>query len=105
MLDFAHRSTQTELMDSDGTDYATFRDCLRSLGTVNGLTLAYGPTLRFLDKLDRAGRLPRNRAVTILDAGSGYGDMLRKIATWAQRRGLTVDLTGVDLNPWSKRAA
>jgi SAM-dependent methyltransferase len=43
--------------------------------------------------------------VTILDAGSGYGDMLRKIAAWAKRRGLPIDLTGVDLNPWSQRAA
>jgi SAM-dependent methyltransferase len=37
--------------------------------------------------------------------GCGYGDMLRRIASWATRRGVRVDLTGVDLNPDAIRAA
>jgi len=92
-------------MDSDETDFATFRDCLIDLAKVNTLTLAYRPTLRFFADLDRAGRLPRDRAISIVDCGSGYGDMLRKLDRWAVRRGLRFDLTGVDLNPWSARTA
>ncbi len=104
-LDLSRRSTLSELMDDDATDFETFRACLVDLAKVNTLTLAYRPTLRFLDRLAASGRLPRTRPVAILDAGSGYGDMLRKIDRWAQRRGIAVALTGVDLNPWSRRAA
>ena len=92
-------------MDSDETDFETFRDCLVDLSRVNQLTFAYRPTLRFFETLARCGLLPRDRTIAIIDVGSGYGDMLRKIDGWAQGRGLRVDLTGVDLNPWSARAA
>jgi SAM-dependent methyltransferase len=104
-LDFSRRSALTELMDSDETDFATFRDCLVDLAKVNTLTLAYRPTLRFFTDLDRAGRLPRDRIISVVDCGSGYGDMLRKLDRWAARRGLRFDLVGVDLNPWSARTA
>jgi len=104
-IDFSRRNGLTELMDSDETDFATFRDCLIDLAKVNRLTLAYRPTLRFFTDLARAGRLPRDRAVSVVDVGSGFGDMLRKIDHWAAPRGLRLDLAGVDLNPWSARTA
>ena len=104
-INFSHRNVLTELMDSDETDFATFRDCLVDLAKVNRLTLAYRPTMRFFADLVRAGRLPRDRPITVVDVGSGYGDMLRKVDRWAARRGLRLDLTGVDLNPWSARTA
>jgi SAM-dependent methyltransferase len=105
MLDLTRRSTLSELMDSDDTDFETFRACLVDLAKVNRLTLAYRPTLRFLEGLADSGRLPRDRAITVIDVGSGFGDMLRKIARWAARRRFKVDLIGVDRNPWSARAA
>jgi SAM-dependent methyltransferase len=104
-IDFSRRNDLSELMDSDETDFETFRGCLVDLSRVNQLTFAYRPTLRFFETLARCGRLPRDRTITIVDVGSGYGDMLRKIDGWAQGRGLSVDLTGIDLNPWSARAA
>jgi SAM-dependent methyltransferase len=104
-IDFSRRNALTELMDSDATDFATFRDCLVDLAKVNRLTLAYRPTLRFFADLAEAGRLPRDRVITVVDVGSGFGDMLRKLDRWAARRGLRLDLTGVDLNPWSARTA
>jgi SAM-dependent methyltransferase len=104
-IDFSRRNALTELMDSDETDFVTFRDCLVDLAKVNRLTLAYRPSLRFFADLAEGGRLPRDRAITVVDVGSGFGDMLRKIDRWAARRGLRLDLTGVDLNPWSARTA
>jgi len=104
-IDFSRRNALTELMDSDATDFATFRDCLVDLAKVNRLTLAYPPTLRFFADLAKAGRLPRDRTVSVVDVGSGFGDMLRKVDRWAARHGLRLDLTGVDLNPWSARTA
>ncbi|MHB8283546.1 MAG: methyltransferase domain-containing protein [Caulobacteraceae bacterium] len=103
--DFAQRSDWTELMDADDTDYDTFRACLVDLAKVNVVTLAHRPTLAFLDTLHRTGRLPADRPTTILDVGSGYGDLLRAIDRWAERKGVSVALTGVDLNPWSAKSA
>jgi SAM-dependent methyltransferase len=102
--DFSRRAATPELMDTEPTGFETFRDCLADLAQVNRLTLAYRPTLAFLERLRRAGRLD-GRTLRIVDVGSGYGDMLRRIDRWARSRGVAVDLAGVDLNPWSAQAA
>lgn len=102
--DFSARSTAEELMDSEVVDFPEFRACLVDLARVNRWTLAYRPTLAFLDRLADRG-LPAGRPLEIVDVGSGYGDMLRRIDEWAERRGVAVSLTGVDLNQWSREAA
>jgi SAM-dependent methyltransferase len=79
--------------------YEDFRQCLIDLGQVNRLTLAYRPTLHFLDQLAPSGPL------RIVDVGSGGGDLLRRIEQWAKRRGIAVELTAIDLNPYAARAA
>ncbi|MET0313435.1 MAG: methyltransferase domain-containing protein, partial [Hansschlegelia sp.] len=99
------RSHEPEYMDDDATDYATFRGCLVDLARVNRLSLGYRPTIAFLERLRKDGRLPSGRPVSIVDAGCGYGDTLRAVATWAQRVGAAVALVGVDRNPWAERAA
>lgn len=104
MTDFARRSTASELMDAP-CDYETFRGCLQDLARANAVTLTHRPTLSFLESLRRQGLIRPGQPVEIVDVGSGYGDLLRAIDRWAERRGLTVNLTGVDLNPWSARAA
>jgi SAM-dependent methyltransferase len=104
-IDLSRRNNLTQLMDSADTDFETFRACLVDLSKVNYLTLAYRPTLRFFEHLARSGRLPADRSITVVDVGSGFGDMVRKIDRWAVRRGFKVDLTGVDQNPLSARAA
>lgn len=103
MPDFSRRATTPELMDTEVVDLDDFRSCLAHLSLVNRLTLAYRPTLQWLDHL--ATRLEDGATLSIVDAGSGYGDMLRQVARWAGRRGIKVELTGVDLNPWSAKAA
>ena len=103
-IDFATRSNEDELVDTERVDFEEFRACLVDLARVNRLTLAYRPTLAFFDRLlERASAL--GRPIEVVDVGSGYGDMLREIDAWALRRGVAVSLTGVDLNPWSRRAA
>jgi len=83
-------------MDTEPFSFEEFRDYLRELERVNALSLAYRPTLRWL-KHALAG-MKQQRPVSILDVGSGNGDMLRRIGIWAQRQGVEVELTGVDLN-------
>ena len=104
-VDLSQRLIATELMDGADVDFATFRDTLVDLAKVNRLTLAYRPTLDFLARLAAEGLWPVDRPLHILDVGSGYGDMLRRIARWASQRGLEVKLTGLDLNPFAERAA
>jgi SAM-dependent methyltransferase len=102
-IDFSRRVSPRELpelMDGNCT-YEEFRDCLRSLEKVNRWLLGYRPTLAWLRRLPHR----RNHPLHIVDVGSGGGDLLRRIASWAQRRGIDVQLTGIDLNPYAARAA
>ena len=104
-LDFSHRSSTPELMDTEVTGFEEFRDCLVDLERVNLWTMTYRPMMAFMDRLLAAGVLPKDRPLVVVDVGSGYGGMLRKIDAWAAKRGIAVDLTGVDMNPWSAAAA
>jgi SAM-dependent methyltransferase len=102
-IDFSRRVSPRELpelMDGD-CSYEEFRDCLRSLQTVNRWLLGYRPTLAWLERLPRGLGEPTH----IVDVGCGGGDLLRQIASWAKKRGIPVQLTGIDLNPYAPRAA
>ncbi|MBV9785251.1 MAG: methyltransferase domain-containing protein [Acidisphaera sp.] len=103
MIDLSRRSTQPELMDTEPVEAEDFRRCLADLAAVNRLTLAHRPTFAWLNRMT-AG-LPRGTRLSLLDVGYGYGDMLRAIRRWGERRGLRLALSGVDLNPWSALAA
>jgi 2-polyprenyl-3-methyl-5-hydroxy-6-metoxy-1,4-benzoquinol methylase len=102
-FDFSRRVSPRELpelMDGD-CSYEDFRDCLRSLEKVNRWLLGYRPMLAWLERLPHG----LNHRVHIVNVGSGGGDLLRQIAGWARRRGIAVQLTGIDLNPYAARAA
>ena len=94
------RSQAEELMDADDLDVATYADVVGDLATVNTVTMARRPTLDFLARAT-AGR----KSFRLLDVGFGDGDMLRRIARWADAKGIVADLVGVDLNPRSEQAA
>jgi SAM-dependent methyltransferase len=102
-LDFGRRATTPELMDTEDCGPAVFEACLVDLERVNRLTLAYRPTFLWLDRLVRERR--STAPLRVVDVGSGYGDMLRRVDLWAERRGIPVELVGIDLNPWSRTAA
>lgn len=97
---FLERAQLSELMDEPAT-YQQFRGCLLDLERVNRTVLAYRPTLRWLSQFSGPTATPLH----ILDIGSGGGDALRRIERWARARQLSVQLTGLDLNPHSARAA
>lgn len=96
----ATRAMADELMDADDLDPDIYGAVVADLARVNRWTLAARPTLEFLARAARG-----TDRLRILDVGYGDGDMLRRIAGWAQRRGLCVTLAGVDLNPRSAAAA
>lgn len=73
------------------------RACLQDLSRTNRWTLAYRPLLHWLDTFGH--NVPAfAEPLRILDIGCGYGDGLRRIEQWARKRGIDVELTGLDLN-------
>lgn len=76
---------------------------LADLSRINALTLAARPTLGFLERVRAQGI--GTRPWRILDVGFGAGDMLARIARWGDRRGVALDLVGIDLNPKSAPVA
>jgi 2-polyprenyl-3-methyl-5-hydroxy-6-metoxy-1,4-benzoquinol methylase len=95
--DFRTRAQLTELMD-EPCSRDQLRACLRDIAWTNRMSLAYRPLLGWLNALATA--LPAlAEPLHILDVGCGYGDGLRRIERWAERHGIAVELTGLDLNP------
>jgi 2-polyprenyl-3-methyl-5-hydroxy-6-metoxy-1,4-benzoquinol methylase len=99
-MSLAVRSTAAERMDTDCADYDDYARCLADLARVNLVTLTHRPLLAWLAR-ETAG-LP---SFSLLDVACGHGDLLRRVRRWALRRGLDATLAGIDLNPWSLRAA
>lgn len=100
MTGLRNRSTAEEAMDAPDLPPSVYRAVLSDLARVNGVTLAARPTLAFLRRAMR-GR----KTLRLLDVGFGDGDMLRRIARWAERAGIAAELVGVDLNPNSAAVA
>lgn len=99
-MSLAIRAQQEERMDDPALDAATYAAVLRDLARVNRVTMAARPTLNFL-----ARAIGDRRSFRLLDVGFGDGDMLRRIAHWARRRGIDAQLVGIDLNPRSAAIA
>jgi SAM-dependent methyltransferase len=103
MSSLATRATAPELMDGEDVDTRDYAACMADLAQVNTLTLARGPTLRFVEERLRAA--PPGPPPLVLDVGYGAGDMLRALATRLARKGIAARLVGLDLNPRSEPAA
>lgn len=92
-----------EEMDAIELAPARYAKVLADLSRINALTMAPRPTLGFLGRVRARGT--GNQPWRILDVGFGAGDMLARIARWGERRGVALDLAGVDLNPKSAPVA
>ncbi|RHW17640.1 methyltransferase domain-containing protein [Sphingomonas gilva] len=99
-MSLAVRAHAEERMDDPALDAHIYAAVLRDLARVNRTTLAARPTLDFLKRA-----VGDRRRFRLLDVGFGDGDMLRRIARWAQARGVAADLVGIDLNPRSAAVA
>jgi SAM-dependent methyltransferase len=102
-MDLSRRSTDAELMDEATTSPEDYARCLADLEMVNRVTLTHRPTLKWLDQA--TATLRPGAPISILDVASGHGDLLRAIHRWSVKRGITVRLQGIDLNPRSAAAA
>jgi 2-polyprenyl-3-methyl-5-hydroxy-6-metoxy-1,4-benzoquinol methylase len=69
---------------------------LRDLARFNAAMLGHRPVLSWLARA--VERAPKGEALTLVDVGCGYGDLLRAIRRWAARRGVPMRLIGLDLS-------
>ena len=99
-MTLAVRADAEELMDADDLPAEVYAAVVADLARVNVVTMAARPTLAFLERA-----IGTQRRFRLLDVGFGDGDMLRRIARWAQARDIEAELVGVDLNPRSESAA
>jgi 2-polyprenyl-3-methyl-5-hydroxy-6-metoxy-1,4-benzoquinol methylase len=93
---FATRSYTPELLDAPDIPFADIRQNMRELDTINTLLGGHKITLKGL-RLLLAGR-PFEDGVHIVEIGCGDGNNLRIIEQWAAKKGLAVQLTGIDYN-------
>lgn len=102
-LDLSRRSDRTEWLDEADLNPAELALVLRDLARFNGAMLGHRPILAWLRRaVETAGG---ERPLTLLDVGSGYGDLLRAIRTWSRRRGLDIRLIGLDVSRETVRIA
>jgi 2-polyprenyl-3-methyl-5-hydroxy-6-metoxy-1,4-benzoquinol methylase len=99
-MSLAARSTAAERMDTDCADFDDYARCLADLARVNRVTLTHRPLLAWLAQ--ETANLP---AFSLLDVACGHGDLLRRVHQWSAQQGIAATLHGIDLNPWSLRAA
>jgi SAM-dependent methyltransferase len=102
-LDFRQRSHEQEWLDRDDIDPAELKVVLHDLARFNTAFFGHSPILRWLGRI--LGEKISGAAPTIVDIGCGYGDLLRAIRRWANKRNLKPILLGVDLNPETIRIA
>jgi len=97
MPDFSVRSVDREIMDDLSCDGEVVFQTLRELEFINKWLGGNAVTIGALDAL--ANQIKEKELLRIADLGCGSGDMLRIISTWAAKKGIAVQLTGIDANP------
>lgn len=89
-----------ELLDGDTLDLDATARALDDLRRANRILLGYRPLLRtLLPRLEATARLESKleAPIRVLDVGTGSGDVAHVLRQTAQRRGLDLQLYGVDL--------
>lgn len=102
-LNLSQRSADPEWLDSADKRPEELALVLRDLARFNGAMFGHWPVIAWLRRATKDA--PRETALTLLDVGCGYGDLLREIRRWARKRGLKIKLIGLDLSRETIRIA
>ncbi len=95
--DLSTRSLESEWLDNPDLTVKELEPVLSDLARFNGGMFGHSPVLRWLRRATM--RMRAGDCWTVLDVGCGYGDLLRAIRAWAQKRGIELELIGLDLAP------
>lgn len=88
-----HRSTEKEMMDLSGQPKELLAEDLRNLRIINRYLGCYRNVLRGLARLVGEQKL---RGFTLLDIGTGSGDIPAVIACWARRQRIAAQISGLE---------
>jgi 2-polyprenyl-3-methyl-5-hydroxy-6-metoxy-1,4-benzoquinol methylase len=91
-MDFTRRSYEKELLDGDDIPFEEIALNMRELETINRWLGGHRLTVRGMRTLARG-----IRSLHVCEIGCGGGDNLKAVAEWAQREGIDVRLTGIDI--------
>ena len=101
-VDLSHRdATLAELMDDPDCDRVALDRTYARFAPVNRLVAGW----RTVYRRHVAPLLSPDRVTTLLDVGSGAGDVPRTLARWAARDGRRLQITAIDPDPRAKAYA
>ena len=89
------RSLEKEMMDLPGNRRDLLEEDLANLRTINRRLGAYRGLLGYLRSLARTSRV---KSFSLLDMGTGGGDIPVAIARWARSEGIDVKIVGLELD-------
>ena len=91
------RSThEPELMDDPNCDPVALNATYRLFGVINPLVTSWRPLYRQWIRPVLRAAAREGRTATLLDVGSGGGDVARSLSRWARRDGLPLAVTAID---------
>ncbi len=96
------RSREKEMMDLPGLPAHLLEEDLKNLRTINLCLGAYRGLLWCLERLVKP--MEKN-SFSLLDVGTGSGDMPLAILRWAKRKGISATVVGLEPHPISAHIA
>ena len=104
-MNWRQRSYEKELLDGDAIPFEDIRRNMEELDFINHwlgghrITRAGMRTMTTLAGSGLAGGRTAGNPLRVCEIGCGGGDNLRVIRNWCSRRGIPVELLGIDINP------
>ena len=96
-LGLEQRSSAEELMDTVPLSAPVVEETLRFLELTNRRFGGTAIVLRYLRRW--RANWPGDRAITVLDVGTGAADIPRALVSWARSAGVEMRVTGIDIAP------
>jgi 2-polyprenyl-3-methyl-5-hydroxy-6-metoxy-1,4-benzoquinol methylase len=90
---FGVRSDEPELMDDPSIPAEELERTLADIEHLNRAFRGYAPSVDGFASLIE----PERRSVTVLDVGIGGADHPKRLVEWGRKRGIDVDVLGIDL--------
>ncbi|MDB5327299.1 MAG: Methyltransferase type 11 [Phycisphaerales bacterium] len=97
------RLAVAEQMDAADVNAAELDEALRFIRRINHWLGYTRSTVGHLDRL--TATLPKDQVLRVLDVATGSADVPRAIHAWARKRGLPVEVIGLDLHAETLRSA
>jgi SAM-dependent methyltransferase len=101
-MNFSIRSYEKELLDRDDIPFADIRQNMQELDFINAKLGGHKITLegiKSMMKTTRSRSKNKNEGLSILEIGCGGGDNLRVIKNYCKKKNISVQLSGIDINP------